>query len=103
MIVFTSALLGAFVASLIWAAIVLRLVTRLQRQRKELADARLVLRLYRETRSESDTQVRALLTQNERLARKLIDLAAGSMPSMTAEALSVSSTTLPSSFPRRES
>lgn len=99
MIVFTSALLGALIASLIWAAIFVGLVTRLQRQRKELADARLVLRLYRETRSESDTQVRALLTQNERLARKLIDLAAGSMPSMTAEALSALSTT----FPRRES
>lgn len=100
MIVFTSALLGAFVASLIWAAIVLGLVTRLQRQRNELADARLVLRLYRETRSESDTQVRALLTQNERLARKLIDLAADHMPSPTAESLS---SALSTTFPRRES
>jgi hypothetical protein len=100
MIVFTSALLGAFVASLIWAAIVFGFMTRLQRQRKELADARLVLRLYRETRTESDTQVRALLTQNERLARKLIDLAADSMPSMTAESLS---SALSTTFPRRES
>lgn len=100
MIDFTSALLGAFIASLIWAAIFLGLVTRLRRQRKELDDARLVLRLYRETRSESDTQVRALLDQNERLARKLIDLAADSMPSMTAESLASS---LSTTFPRRES
>lgn len=100
MIVFTSALLGALIASLIWAAIFVGLVTRLQRQQKELADARLVLRLYRETRTESDTQVRALLSQNERLARKLIDLAAGSMPSMTAEAMASS---LSTTFPRRES
>ena len=101
MIVFTSALLGGVFASFIWAAIVLGLVTRLQRQRKELADARLVLRLYRETRSESDTQVRALLTQNERLARKLIDMAADYMPSMTAESLSALSTS--TTFHRRES
>jgi len=44
--------------------------------RRQLADLAVTVRLYRETRTDSDRQVRELLGQNERLARHLIDRAA---------------------------
>lgn len=93
-------IVGGCAASVLWLMVCAWLVDVVTAQRKALDDAQLAIRLYRETRSESDTQVRALLSQNERLARKLIDLAADSMPSMTAESLASS---LSTTFPRRES
>lgn len=93
-------IVGGCAASVLWLMVCAWLVDVVAAQRKALTDAQLAIRLYRDTRNESDTQVRALLTQNERLARKLIDLAADSMPSMTAESLASS---LSTTFPRRES
>lgn len=93
-------IVGACAVSVPWLMVVFWLIDVVTAQRKAMDDAQLVLRLYRETRNESDTQVRALLTQNERLARKFIDLAADQMPSLTAESLS---SALSTTFPRRES
>jgi parvulin-like peptidyl-prolyl isomerase len=71
-------LLGAVGASLFWMFFVAFLLDVIAAQRKELDRTLTTVRLYRETRDESDRQVRALLTQNERLAHQLIDQAADS-------------------------
>lgn len=89
-------IVGGCAVSVLWLMVCAWLFDVVTAQRKALEDAQLAIRLYRDTRNESDTQVRALLTQNERLARKLIDLAADYMPSITASSLSTT-------FPRRES
>lgn len=88
-------IVGACAATVAWLIIGAWLVDVIAAQRKALADAQLAIRLYRDTRNESDTQV-----AHRRLARKLIDLAADHMPSLTAESLS---SALSTTFPRRES
>lgn len=65
---------GAVILLGLW--IVIWLLDVLAAQRKALTDTQVTLRLYRETRDQSDAQIRALLDQNERLARQLIDRAA---------------------------
>jgi hypothetical protein len=55
-----------------------RLCDVLAAQSRKLSDSAVTLRLYRESRTDSDRQIRALLDQNERLARQLIDRAAES-------------------------
>jgi hypothetical protein len=93
-------IVGACAATLVWLMVCAWLVDVITAQRKALADAQLAIRLYRDTRNEADTQVRALLVQNERLALKIIDLASDTMPSLAAEALASPPST---TFPRRES
>ena len=66
-------ILGAIGASLLWMFAIAWVVDVLAAQRKALADAQTSVRLYRETQTHADTQIRALLDQNERLARQLIE------------------------------
>jgi type IV secretory pathway VirJ component len=46
------------------------------RQAQQLADAQTTIRLYRDSLAEADGQVRVLLSQVERLSRRVIDQAA---------------------------
>lgn len=62
---------GAVILLGIWIVFWLRDV--LAAQRKALDNAQVTLRLYRETRNDSDAQIRALLDQNERLAILLVE------------------------------
>jgi len=71
-------IIGGFAASCLWLFAIAWLVNVIAEQRKALDSFRTTVRLYRETRDHSDSQVRALLDQNERLARQLIDRAAES-------------------------
>jgi hypothetical protein len=85
----TWVILGAVGASVLWAFAVAWLFDVVAAQRKALNNAQVTLRLYRMTRDENDAQILALLSQNERLARQLIDSAAAattcaSRPTMTA-------------------
>jgi hypothetical protein len=82
-------ILGAVGASVLWMFVLAWFIDVIGAQRKQLNAALTTTRLYRETRDDSDRQVRALLDQNERLARQLIDRAAesttcASRPTMTA-------------------
>lgn len=97
MSIYAADVVGAIAASVIWIFVVARLTnvlaarrlaltcveTRLRlyqdtaaRLAQQLADAQTTIRLYRISRDESDAQVSVLLGQVERLARKVIDLAA---------------------------
>jgi len=87
--VIASAILGAVAASVLWMFAIAWFLDVIAAQRKVIASHETTVRLYRETRTHSDTQIRALLDQNERLARQLIDQAAdattrASRPTMTA-------------------
>jgi hypothetical protein len=55
--------------------------TLIAAQRRTLAHNQVTLRLYRETRNDSDAQIRDLLDQNTRLARQLIDAKIGTTTS----------------------
>jgi hypothetical protein len=83
MSVISGIVLGAIGASVIWIFIAIWLVDVIGAQRKALSAALTTLRLYRETRDHSDTQVRELLGQNARLALQLIDRAAASSTTAT--------------------
>lgn len=76
MSVISGIVLGAIGASALWMFAIAWLLDVVTAQRKELTSAQTTLRLYRETRTDSDTQILALLDQNERLARQLIERAA---------------------------
>lgn len=97
MSLYASAIVGALAASVAWLFVVawlrdrhaatrtlnvgLEIRLRLYqdtcaRQAQQLADAQTTIRLYRDSRDESDRQVRVLLGQVERLARRVIDQAA---------------------------
>ena len=69
--------LGAMGASILWMFAIAWVLDVLAAQRTELDRALTTVRLYRETRDQSDAQIRDLLGQNTRLARQLIDQAAG--------------------------
>jgi hypothetical protein len=69
-------ILGAVGASVPWMFAIAWFIDVVAAQRKALADTQVTLRLYRESRNDSDAQIRALLDQNERLARRLFDLKA---------------------------
>jgi hypothetical protein len=56
-------ILGAVGASVLWVFAVAWLVDVIAAQRKALSDAQTTLRLYRETRAHSDTQIRAFPDQ----------------------------------------
>jgi parvulin-like peptidyl-prolyl isomerase len=71
-------LLGAVGASLLWMFFIAFLLDVIVAQRTALSNAETRLRFLRDTRDESDRQVRDLLGQNERLARQLIERAAES-------------------------
>ena len=58
-------------------------------QSRKLTDSAVTLRLYRESRDESDRQVRDLLGQNGRLAAKLIEIAAKVEPQPGAPRVAV--------------
>jgi len=73
---------GAVIILGIW--IVVWLYDILAAQRKALNDTQTRLRLYCTTRDDSDRQVRALLTQNERLARLLIEAKVDAPPAFVA-------------------
>jgi len=90
-------ILGAVGESLFWVFAIAWLLDVIAAQRQALTQAQSSIRLMRHMRDESDTQVRVLLGQNERLALQLIDRAAS--PS-TGQVVA-----LPSTFfdPRRES
>jgi len=82
-------ILGAVAASVLWMFAIAWFLDVIAAQRKVIASHETTVRLYRETRTDSDRQIRALLDQNERLARQLIDQAAeatncASRPTMTA-------------------
>jgi hypothetical protein len=90
-------LIGAVGASVLWVFAVAWLIDVIAAQRKALSNAQTTLRLYRETRTDSDATIRDLLDQNTRLARQLIERAA---ESTTAPVM-----TVPQRFfhPQRES
>jgi hypothetical protein len=56
-------LIGAVGASVLWAFAIAWLIDVIAAQRKALCDAQVTLRLYRETRGHSDTQIRAFPNQ----------------------------------------
>lgn len=89
--------IGAVAASCVWLFAIVRLIAIIAAQRERLSQVQASLRFHRETRDHSDQQVRALLDQNERLARQLIDRAAEATPTPVI--------TVPQSFfqSRRES
>ena len=66
-------IVGACAVSVLWLMACAWLVDVIAAQRKALSDSALTVRLYRDHLSESDRQVRALLSQSERLARQLIE------------------------------
>lgn len=70
--------IGALAASVLWVFAIAWLIDVIAAQRKAISNAQTTIRLYRECRTDSDAQIRALLDQNERLARQLIDQAADS-------------------------
>lgn len=70
-------ILGAVGVSVLWMFVIAWLVDVIAFQRKALSEAMTTVRLYRETRDQSDAQIRDLLGQNTRLARQLIEQAAG--------------------------
>lgn len=74
--VIASAILGAIGASVLWMFVLAWFLDVIAAQRKTISGHETTVRLYRMTRTDSDTQIRALLDQNERLARQLIDQAA---------------------------
>lgn len=69
-------IIGVLGASLLWLFAIAWLLAVLAAQRTALTNSQTTIRLYRETRTDSDRQIRALLDQNERLARQLVDRAA---------------------------
>jgi hypothetical protein len=71
-------IIGAVGASVLWLFAIAFLLDVIGAQRTQLDRALTAQRFIRDSRDESDRQVRALLTQNERLARQLIDRAADS-------------------------
>jgi len=71
-------ILGAVGASVLWMFVLAWFLDVIAAQRKAIAAHDTTVRLYRMTRTDADTQIRALLDQNERLARQLIDQAAAS-------------------------
>jgi len=66
-------ILGAVGASAIWMFVVALFLDVIAAQRKAIASHDTPVRLYRMTRTDSDRQIRELLSQNERLARHLIE------------------------------
>jgi hypothetical protein len=66
-------ILGAIGASLLWMYAIAWVWHVLATQAMALDAAQISLCLYRETQGHSDAQIRALLDQNERLARQLIE------------------------------
>jgi hypothetical protein len=74
------ALLGAIGVSILWMFVLAWLLDVLAAQRRALTQASSSVRLYRAQRDDSDTQIRALLSQNERLAIQLIEQAAQVTP-----------------------
>jgi len=72
------AITGGILVSLLWMFVVAALLDRIAWHRRALAYTQTSLRLYRDSREESNRQVGALLDQNARLARQIIDEAAGS-------------------------
>lgn len=81
-------ILGAIGASVLWMFVLAWFLDVIAAQRRAIAAHDTTVRLYRMTRTDADRQIRALLDQNERLARQLIDQAAAttsaSRPTMTA-------------------
>jgi hypothetical protein len=75
---------GGFVASLCWGVVASMLLYVIGGLKEDLAKSQVTLRLYRETRGDSDAQIRDLLDQNTRLARQLIDAKADAPPRSTA-------------------
>lgn len=78
-------ILGAVVASLLWMFVIAWLLDVIAAQRKALTNAQVTLRLYRETRTDSDRQIRELLSQNERLAIQLIEAHTTMTPAPTVQ------------------
>ena len=56
-------ILGAVGASVLWAFVLAWFIDVIAAQRKALSDAQATLRLYRETRNHSGTQIRAFPDQ----------------------------------------
>ena len=79
--VIASAILGAVAASVLWMFAIAWFLKVIAVQRKMIAAHDTTVRLYRMTRTDADQQIRALLDQNERLARQLIDQAAATTTS----------------------
>ena len=69
-------ILGVIAGSVLWIFLVAWLLDVIGGQRQKLSDQALSIRFYRDSRDESDRQVRDLIGQNSRLAAKLIELAA---------------------------
>ena len=78
MSVISGIVLGAIGVSVIWMFAIAWLLDVIAVQRKTLSSTQTTLRLYRETRTDSDATIRDLSSQNTRLARQLIERAADS-------------------------